>query len=106
MTPVVLVRHAHEMVPPEANLVPPSETHLFMNVQLPEDLGRIKKVLVFKNPIRQLLSGSHLARGAECLTYFLPLNANNGKFSNNANQYPLMRNRKVKKACTAASGTM
>lgn len=39
-------------------------------------------------------------------TYFLTLNATNGKFRISATQYPLTRNSAVKTACTAASGIM
>jgi hypothetical protein len=38
--------------------------------------------------------------------YFFALKANKGRLSRIASQYPLMRNRKVRKAWTAASGTM
>jgi len=43
--------------------------------------------------------------GIEC-TYFFTLNARSGRLSKSAIQYPLIRNRKAKKPCTAASGTM
>jgi hypothetical protein len=39
-------------------------------------------------------------------TYFLTLNASNGRLSNSAIQYPLIRNKNVRKPCTAASGMM
>ena len=38
--------------------------------------------------------------------YFFALYATNGRFKINGIQYPLIRKRKVKKACTAASGTI
>jgi hypothetical protein len=40
------------------------------------------------------------------VTYFFPFQANRGRFRISAIQYPLMRNRKVRKAWTAASGMM
>ena len=44
--------------------------------------------------------------GSTKTTYFFALNANSGRFSTIATQYPLMINRKVRNPWTAASGTM
>jgi hypothetical protein len=40
------------------------------------------------------------------LPYFLPFQANRGRFKIRATQYPLIRKRNVRKAWTAASGMM
>lgn len=74
-----------------------------MDVELSEDLSCIQQVLVLKDPV--LISTHHLACN-DAETYFFPFHANKGRFKISAIQYPLMRNRKVRKAWTAASGMM
>lgn len=89
-----------------------------MNVQLPEDLGCVQQVRVLDDP--RARSVSHLVVAQPELqssgriacprwwwvTYFLAFQANSGRLTIKGSQYPLMRNRKVKNPCTAASGMM
>lgn len=77
-------------------------TDLLVHVKLPKDLGRVQEMLVFKDPVLV----SMLLHAAGCPTYFFPFQANKGRFKIRATQYPLIRKRKVRKAWTAASGTM
>lgn len=81
------------------------ESYLLVHVKLPEDLCRIQKVLIFKNPIKVSILPSLKLRLASA-TYFLPFQANRGRFKMSAIQYPLIRKRNVRKAWTAASGMM
>lgn len=84
-------------------------THLLVHVQLAEDLRRIQQMLVLVDPgivsCRSLEAVSGVS-GSTKTTYFFALNANSGRFSTIATQYPLMINRKVRNPWTAASGTM
>ena len=76
-----------------------------MYIQLPEDLGCIQEVLILEDPVkRQLLA--YDGRVLVGWAHFFALNANKGRFRSSAIQYPLIRKRNVRKACTAASGTM
>lgn len=75
-----------------------------MHIQLAEDLGRVEKVLVLIDPA--FVSSIQLYPAIRKKTHFFALNANSGRLSTMASQYPLMINKKVKKAWTAASGTM
>jgi hypothetical protein len=80
-------------------------SYLLVNVQLPEDLGRVEQVVLLEDPIPSQYSCSQTAQLGLC-TYFLPFQANRGRFRISATQYPLIRKRKVRKPWTAASGTM
>ncbi len=46
----------------------------------------------------------HPTAGTTGATYFLTLNARSGRLSISATQYPLIRNKNVRKPWTAASG--
>ena len=75
-----------------------------MHIQLAEDLGRVEKVLVIVDPA--FVSSVYPIPKDRKRTYFFALNANSGRFSTIAIQYPLMMKRMVRKAWTAASGTI
>lgn len=79
--------------------------YLLVDVQLPENLGRIQQVRVLDNPevwrqfyVRHVRGSGH--------PYFLMFHARRGRFRIRATQYPLMRKRKVRNPWTAASGMM
>jgi hypothetical protein len=79
------------------------DTHFLMDIQLSEDLGGIQKMLVIDdsfNNVRIFYFRAFLPFS----TNFFAFHASKGKLRMKASQYPLMRNRAVKKACTAASG--
>lgn len=69
-------------------------TDLLVYVELPEDLGRVQEMLVLEDPVPI----NTLLHAVMCPTYFLPFQANRGRFRIRATQYPLMRKRKVRKA--------
>jgi hypothetical protein len=79
-----------------------SWSYLLVHIELPEDLRRVQQVLVLKDPTTISMRLTLIVIG----TYFFPFQANSGRFRISAIQYPLMRNRKVRKAWTAASGMM
>lgn len=74
-----------------------------MDVELAEDLSRIEEVGVVNDP--QLLLVFRL-EFQDWVTYFLTFQPRRGKLRIRGTQYPLIRKRKVKKPCTAASGIM
>jgi hypothetical protein len=61
-------------------------------------------MLVLKDP--DTISNVPVIIWVDVDTYFFAFQANRGRFRIKAIQYPLMRNRKVRKAWTAASGMM
>jgi hypothetical protein len=67
-----------------------------VDVELPEDLGRVKQVVLLEDPSSSQYSSSPTAQ-PDLYTYFLPFQANRGRFRIRATQYPLMRKRKVRK---------
>ena len=77
-----------------------------MDIQLPEDLRRVKQVLVLEDSglVSNASRRGIFSTGTQ--THFFAFHANSGKFRIIAIQYPLMTNKKVRKAWTAASGTM
>ena len=77
--------------------------HLLVYIELPEDLRSIKQMLVVKDPV---LSQWSLPGQSMRYAHFFALNASRGKLSNSASQYPLIKNKKVRNPCTAASGTI
>jgi hypothetical protein len=80
-----------------------------MDVKLAEDLGRIKQVSVVDDPgkcVSPSASSNSEIISRTLLTYFLAFQAIKGRLRMRGSQYPLMRNRKVKKAWTPASGMM
>jgi hypothetical protein len=78
-----------------------------MNVQLPENLRRIQKMLVLKySAHKSAIQIPIISPLPTKTTYFFAFQANSGRFRISAIQYPLIRNRKVRNAWTAASGTM
>ncbi len=68
-----------------------------MNIQFPENLGRIKEMLVVKDPASVILS-AHVCFLVHEGTHFFALKARRGRFNNNASQYPLIKKRKVRNA--------
>ena len=80
-------------------------SYLLVHIELPEDLRCVQQMLVLKDPVTvSIVLIPWYSHGPA--TYFFPFHANRGRFRINAIQYPLMRNKKVRKACTAASGMM
>jgi hypothetical protein len=68
--------------------------------------NRVEKVLVLHDPNIDI-SFSYIWRGAlEGGTYFFAFHPSKGKFKISASQYPLTKNKSVRKAWTAASGMM
>ena len=74
-----------------------------VRVQLPENLGCVKEMLVLENPVK---CKCHVCSQTGCSTYFFAFHASSGKFRIKASQYPLIKNMKVRNAWTAASGMM
>jgi hypothetical protein len=72
------------------------EAYLLMNIQLPEDLCRVEQMVLLKDPFLGQYTFLHARFGV--YTYFLPFHAKRGRFRISATQYPLIRNRKVRKA--------
>jgi hypothetical protein len=69
-----------------------------MDVQLPEDLCRVEQVVLLENPTCLCQPGTPPPIIAPDSTYFFPFHAKRGRLRISATQYPLMRNRKVRKA--------
>lgn len=74
-----------------------------MDIELSEYLRGVEKMLILKDS--GLLSACPSGWGSSN-AHFFALYASNGRLRTRAIQYPLMRKRAVRKACTAASGTM
>lgn len=72
-----------------------SGTYLLMDIQLPEDLCRVEQVVLLEDS--SICQQTRPSTSVE-KTYFLPFHAKRGRFRMSAIQYPLMRNRKVRKA--------
>jgi hypothetical protein len=70
--------------------------YLLMNVQLPEDLCRVEQMVLLEDPVICQYNASLLDQSNS--TYFLPFHAKRGKLRMSATQYPLMRNKNVRKA--------
>jgi hypothetical protein len=80
-----------------------ARAYLLVNVELSENLGRVKEVLVLEDPV----SCQHTRLVNRVYgTDFFAFQASRGRLRIKAIQYPLTRNRMVMKAWTAASGTM
>lgn len=94
--------------------------YLLVYIQLPENLSSVKEMCVVKNPIYLISSEYRAVKQPDfvceemwniqkasqpgVVTYFLTLKARSGRLRINATQYPLIRNSRVKKPWTAASG--
>jgi len=76
--------------------------YLLMLVQLAEDLGCIEEMLVVHDPSMPCQSSVRIIEAVD--THFLPFHARSGMLRAKAIQYPFIRKRTVRKACTAASG--
>ena len=74
----------------------PWDVYLLVDVKLPEDLGRVEKVVLLEDPSSSQYSFSQTAQ-LGLYTYFLPFQASRGRLRIRATQYPLMRKRKVRK---------
>lgn len=71
-----------------------------MDIQLPKDLSCVEKMLILEYSAKYQTSASVVM----WYTDFFAFQPRRGRFKINANQYPLMRNNRVKNPCTAASG--
>lgn len=70
-------------------------SYLLMDVQLPEDFRRIKQVVLLEDPVQR----QYVLHATSIMyTYFFPFHARRGRLRISAIQYPLIRNRKVRKA--------
>ena len=77
--------------------------YLLMDIELSKYLRRVEKMLILKDS--GLLSALPFwPRSGSA--HFFALYASNGRLRTRAIQYPFTRKRTVRKACTAASGTM
>lgn len=79
------------------------QSNLLVHIEFPEYLRCVQKMLVLKDPVTQVSPAPNAAKG---VAHFFALYASNGRFRIRAIQYPLIRKSAVRKACTAASGTM
>ena len=82
--------------------------NLLVHVQLPEDLGRVQEMGVIDNPRQnsQYIAVPRAQVYMHRTTYFLTFQATSGTLRTRGSQYPLIRNRKVRKPWTATSGMM
>lgn len=84
-------------------------TYLLVHIKLAENLGGIKQVGVINNSSSRVVRKTYSTLrqySSSRAAHFLMLYPSRGRLRIRATQYPLIKNKKVKKPWTAASGRM
>lgn len=73
-----------------------------MDIEFAENFSSVQEMLIVEDPVVISLDfpfyPGERKEGKKARTYFFPLYASNGKFRIMASQYPLITNKKVRKA--------